>query len=91
MIEASSIIENESLGLNDDSHETDEAIQEVVVSKPICDDDFLQGGQLTDIVLFREEDRVVMFNNLEKCFMFKHDLEYEFEEYEPKRDSMPES
>ena len=31
-----------------------------------------------------------MSNNLEECFMFKDDLEYEFEEYEPKRYSMPE-
>ena len=31
-----------------------------------------------------------MFDNLEECFMFKDDLEYEFQEYEPKRDSMPE-
>ena len=66
--------------MNDDSHETDETIQEVVVSNPICDDDFLQGDQLRGIVFFNEEDRVVMFNNLEECFLFKDDLDYELEE-----------
>jgi len=59
------------------------------VSKPIYDDDFLQGDQLTDIVFFHEDDRVVMFDNLEECFLFKNDLDYEFEEYEPLRDNMP--
>jgi hypothetical protein len=88
--EISSIIENENLGLNDDSHETDETIQEVVVSKPICDVDFLQGDQLTRIVFFHEEDRADMFNNLEECFLFKDDLDYEMEEYESEIDSMPE-
>ena len=40
--ETSSIIENENMSLNDASREFHENIQEVVVSKPICDDNFLQ-------------------------------------------------
>ena len=80
--ETSSIIENENLGLNDDSHETNETIQEVVMSKPICDVDFLQGDQLTGIVFFHEEDRVGMFNDIEECVLFKDDLDCELEEYE---------
>ena len=31
-----------------------------------------------------------MFDNLEECFMFKNGLDYEIEEYEPERESMPE-
>ena len=31
-----------------------------------------------------------MFDNLEDCFLFKKGLDYEIEEYEPERDSMPE-
>ena len=31
-----------------------------------------------------------MFYNLEDCFLFKKGLDYEIEEYEPERDSMPE-
>jgi len=31
-----------------------------------------------------------MFDNLEECFLFKNDLDYEIEEYEPERDNMPE-
>jgi hypothetical protein len=57
--ETSSINENENLSFNHDSHETLEE-----VSKPIYDDDFLPGDHLVDIVLFHEEDRVVMFNKL---------------------------
>lgn len=30
-----------------------------------------------------------MFDNLEECFLFKNDLDYEID-YEPERDSMPE-
>jgi hypothetical protein len=48
-----------------------ETVQEVVVSKPICDDDFLQGDQQTRIVFFHEEDRANMFNNLEECVCSK--------------------
>ena len=88
--ETYSIIENGNLTLNDDSHETGETIHEFVVIKPICDDDFLQEDQLIETVVFHEDDRVVMFNNIEEFFLFKDYLEYEFEEYEPKRDSMPE-
>ena len=40
------------MSLNDDNHETDENIQEFVVSKPICDDDFLQRYQLTGTIFF---------------------------------------
>ena len=61
---------------------------EVVVSKPICDDDFLQRDQLTETIVFHEDDRDVMFNNIEEFFLFKDDLEFEFEEYEPKRDNV---
>ena len=60
------------------------------MSKPICDDDFLQRDQLTWNIFFHEEDKAVMFNNLEECFMFKDDLDYEFEENESEIDSMPE-
>ena len=31
-----------------------------------------------------------MFDNLEECFMFKNELEYEIKGYEPKKDSIPE-
>ena len=58
------------------------------MSKPICDVDFLQGYQLTWTVFFHEEDRANMFNNIEECFLFKDDLDYELEEFESKIDSM---
>lgn len=45
--------------------------------------------QLTNIVFFHEDHRAIMFDNLEECFMFKDDLDYEFEEYEPES-SIPE-
>jgi len=32
--------------------------------------------QLTDISFFHEDDRIVMFDNLEECFMFKNDINY---------------
>jgi hypothetical protein len=35
---------------------------------------------LVDIVLFHEEDRVVMFNNLEECLLFEDALDYDLEE-----------
>ena len=54
------------------------------MSKPICDDYFLQGDWLTETVVFHEEDRAFMFDNLDECFMFKDDLDCELEEYEPK-------
>jgi len=31
-----------------------------------------------------------MFDNLEECFLFKNDLDYEIEEYEPERYNIPE-
>jgi hypothetical protein len=73
--ETSSITENENLSLNHVSHGTLEE-----VSKPICDDDFRPEDHLVDTVLFHEEDRVVMFNNLEECLLFKDALEYDLEE-----------
>lgn len=33
---------------------------------------------------------VVMFDNLEECFLFKKGLDYDIEECEPKRHSTPE-
>lgn len=88
--EISSIIENENLGLNEDIHETNETIHEFVLSKPICDVDFLQGDQLTKTIFFHEKDMAHLFNNLEECVLFKDDLDYEMEEYDSKIDSMPE-
>lgn len=44
--------------------------------------------QKIDIIFFHEDDRVVMFDNPEECFVFKNELDYEFEEYEPERDNM---
>jgi hypothetical protein len=73
--ETSSITENENLSLNHDSHGTLEE-----VSKPIYDDDFRPEDHLVDIVLFHEEDRVVMFNNLEECLLFEDALDYDLEE-----------
>ena len=64
--EISSIIENGNLSLNNDSHETDETIHEVFVTKPISDIDFLQGGQLTKNVFFHEKDNADLLNNLEE-------------------------
>ena len=58
--ETSSITGNENLSLNHDSHGTLEE-----VSKPIYDDDFLLEDHLVDTIFFHEEDRVLMFNNLE--------------------------
>jgi len=46
--------------------------------------------QLIDIAFFHEDDRAVMLDNLEEFVLFKNDLDYEFQEYEPERDSMPE-
>jgi len=86
--EISSVIENVKLGLNDDSHKTDETVQEVVVSNPIRDDDFLEGNQQTRKVFFHEEDKVFMFNNLEEYFLFNDNLDNEWEEYESEIDSM---
>jgi hypothetical protein len=73
--ETSSITENENLSLNHDNHG---ALEEV--SKPIYDDDFQPEDHLVDTVLFHEEDRVVMFNNLEKCLLFEDTLDYDLEE-----------
>ena len=88
MSEIYSIIENKNMGLNDESHEIDETIHEVVVSKPNCDVNFLQGDKLERIVFFHEEYRADMFNNLEECFLFKDDLDYEVEECESEIESM---
>ena len=57
---------------------------------PICDVNFLTGDQQVGTVFFHEEDRVGMFNNIEECFLFKDDLDYELEEYEYELDIMPE-
>ena len=73
--ETSSITENENLSLNHDSHGTLEE-----VSKPIYDDDFRPQDHLVDTVLFHEEDRVFMFNNLEECLLFEDTLDYDLEE-----------
>ena len=75
MSETSSITKNENLSLNHDSHGTLEE-----VSKPIYDDDFLPEDYLVDTVLFHEEDRAVMFNNLEECLLFEDALDYDLEE-----------
>jgi hypothetical protein len=74
--ETYSIAENENLSLNHDSHGTLEE-----VSKPIYDDDFLLEDHLVDIVLFHEEDRAVMFNNLEEFLLLKDALDYDLEEW----------
>lgn len=58
------------------------------MSKTIYDDDSLQGDQLANIFVFHENYRAVMFDNPEECLLFKDDLDYEFEECEPKGDSM---
>ena len=34
------------------------------------------------------DDRVVIFDNIKECFLFKNELGYEFEEHELERDSM---
>ena len=44
----------------------------------------------TDNILFHEDDKAVMFDNLEDCFLFKNDLDHEVEEHELERDNMPE-
>jgi hypothetical protein len=73
--ETSSITENENLSLNHDDHGT---LKEV--SKPIYDDSFWLEDHLVDTVLFHEEDKVVMFNNLEECLLFEDTLDYDLEE-----------
>ena len=72
--ETSSVTENENLSLNHDNHGTLEE-----VSKPIYDDDFLPEDHLVNTVLFHEEDRDVMFNNLEKCLLLEDALDYDLE------------
>ena len=57
--------------------ELDETIQDIVVSKPIYDVDSLQGDELADTSVFHEDDRAVMFDNFEECFLFKDDIDYE--------------
>ena len=44
----------------------------------------------TDNISFHEDDKAIMFDNIEDCFLFKNDLDHEFEEYELERDNMPE-
>ena len=44
--------------------------------------------QQTYNVFFHEDDKDVMFYNLEDCFLFKNDLDHEVEEYELERDNM---
>jgi len=46
--------------------------------------------QQKDNIFFHEDDKAVMFDNLEDCFLFKNDLDHEVEEYDLKRDNMPE-
>lgn len=46
--------------------------------------------RLLDIVFFHDNDKAVMFDDLEDCFLFKKGLDYEIEEYELERDNMPE-
>ena len=46
--------------------------------------------QQTDNIFFHEDDKAVMFDDLEDCFLFKNDLHHEVEEYELERDNMPE-
>ena len=46
--------------------------------------------QLTYIAFFHEDDRAILFDNLEEFFLLKNELDYKFEEYEHERDNMPE-
>jgi len=46
--------------------------------------------QQRDNIFFHENDKAIMFDNLEDFFLFKNDLDHEIEEYEPKRDNIPE-
>jgi len=73
-----SFIINENLSLNDNIHVVDETIQEI--SEPICDEDFLPINKLIDTISFHKEDRVVTFNELEGCLLFKDDLNHEVED-----------
>jgi len=45
--------------------------------------------QQTNNIFFHKDDKAVMFDNLEDCFLFKNDLDHEDEEYELERDNMP--
>ena len=45
--------------------------------------------QQTNNIFFHKDDKAVMFDNLEDCFLFKCDLDHEDEEYELERDNMP--
>jgi hypothetical protein len=80
--ETSSITENKNLSLNHDIHGT---LEEAI--KPIYDDDFQPKDHLVDTILLHEEDRVVMFNNLEECLLFEDALDYDLEECGSKIDS----
>jgi len=44
--------------------------------------------QQTDNIFIHKDDKVVMFDNLEDCFLFKNDLDHEVEEYDLERDNM---
>ena len=45
--------------------------------------------QQTNNIFFHKDDKAVMFDDLEDCFLFKNDLDHEDEEYELERDNMP--
>jgi len=44
--------------------------------------------QQTYNIFFHEDDKAIMFDDLEDCFLFKNDLDHEVEEYKLERDNM---
>ena len=68
----------ESVGETFSSFENDDSLEIRVIDKR------------TDNIFFHEDDKAIMFDNLEDCFLFKNDLDHEIEEYELERDNMTE-
>ena len=67
---------HESVGETSSSFENDDSL---VIS-------FID--QQTDNIFFHEDDKAVMFDDLEDCFLFKNDLDHKVEEYKLERDNM---
>jgi len=44
--------------------------------------------QQIDNIFFHKDDKDIMFDNLEDCFLFKNELDHEVEEYKLERDNM---
>ena len=68
----------ESVGETFSSFENDDGLVISFIDKQI------------DNIFFHEDDKAVMFDKFEDCFLFKNDLDHEVEENELERNNMPE-